>query len=266
MPGSPRGGSRAELPPPEVRAWIETSMRWFVREFGLKAARRPVALPTPAFCPQPFTGNRREIRALLTRVCRVMSVDPWFVIMRLFERPADRELLAAPEQPFRLGQYWRLRDFSVVELDRAAAADPPMLAGIIAHELAHARLLGEGRVGEDRFRERRHHERLTELLTVYLGMGVFRANSARPEADRPRGGPAGSGRVGGDHELAVRSGYLTEPEWGYALACHARLRGETEPDWAGQLTPAMRGQLALGLEYLARVAPGGGLPRSGSGG
>ena len=87
----------------------------------------------------------------------------------------------------------------MVELDRTLAAIPPLLAGVIAHELAHARLVGEERVGADQVNEHRHYERLTELLTGYLGMGVFRANSARP-------GGSVAGTATGDHERAVRSG------------------------------------------------------------
>ena len=97
----------------------------------------------------------------------------------------------------------------MVELDRTLAANPPLLAGVIAHELAHARLVGEERVGADQVNEHRHYERLTELLTGYLGMGVFRANSARP-------GGSVAGTATGDHERAVRSGQPGVPGPGSA--------------------------------------------------
>jgi len=50
-------------------------------------------------------------------------------------------------------------------------------------------------------------------------------------------------------------GYLTEPMFGYGLACHAWLRGEPRPAWARHLDTNPRVVMRSGLRYLARVAP-----------
>jgi hypothetical protein len=57
-----------------------------------------------------------------------------------------------------------------------------------------------------------------------------------------------------------RLGYLTEREYGYALACYCRLRGETDPSWATYLGPGPGTYLDQGLAYLARSRPSGGFP------
>ncbi|MFC1402595.1 MULTISPECIES: hypothetical protein [Streptacidiphilus] len=249
-PAAPRRHPVAPAPPTcpvsrERQVWIESSMLWLVKQFGLDTVRRPVALPTPDFFPVPFSGERREIRALLTRVCKVMQVDPLFIWMRLFDGPDTEELSRGEARRFAVGLYLRAWDFSVISLDRMDAAAPAVLAATIAHELGHVRLLGEDRITT----ARKDHEQLTDLATVYLGMGVFTANAALtshhrgPAADRPEPG------------WIMTHGYLSQSDLAYALACCCRLRGETrEPAWAEQLKPAPRRTLVQGLAYLAHAA------------
>ncbi|MFC1411942.1 hypothetical protein ACEZCY_22045 [Streptacidiphilus sp. N1-12] len=238
--------------PRERQVWIESSMLWLVAEFGLATVRRPVALPTPEFFPVPFTGERREIRALLARVCSVMQVDPLFIWLNLFDGPSSEELSRRQDRRITLGRYRKIWEFSIVSLDRLDAAAPAVLAATIAHELGHVRLIGEARLDPGR----EDHEQLTDLATVYLGMGVFSANAAvtshhrGPVPDRPA-----SPRY-------MRHGYLSQPDLGYALACYCRLRGETEePAWADRVHPGPRRTLLRGLAYLAHAAEADGTGR-----
>jgi len=48
------------------------------------------------------------------------------------------------------------------------------LIGTTAHEVAHVLLLADGRIS----REEPDMEPFTDLLTVYLGLGIFTANTA----------------------------------------------------------------------------------------
>jgi hypothetical protein len=85
------------------------------------------------------------------------------------ERVQDRKHL--------VGEYRRVLGGALIELDRRVAARPDSFAGLVAHELAHARLIGEGRVAGLRI-SHGEEERLTDLVTVHLGMGVLSANAA----------------------------------------------------------------------------------------
>lgn len=244
--------------PRERQVWIESSMLWLVKEFGLATVRRPVALPTPDFFPVPFTGRRREIRALLTRVCSVMQVDPLFIWMNLFDGPGSEELSRRQDRRITLGRYLKVWEFSVVWLDRADAVAPAVLAATIAHELGHVRLIGEARHAPDREdpAERENHEQLTDLATVYLGMGVFTANAALTSHHR---GPASDRPA---FPRYMRHGYLSQLDLGYALACYCRLRGEArQPAWADRLNPGPRRTLEQGLAYLAHAAGADGTGR-----
>lgn len=119
--------------------------------------------------------------------------------------------------------------------DRAAA--PMALVATISHELGHVLLIGDGRVSA----HREDHEPLTDLLTVFFGLGIFGANAAF-EYSRDAG-----------YARTARLGYLTEPMFGYALARYAWLRGERNPGWAGHLDTNPRTFLKRGLRFLERV-------------
>jgi hypothetical protein len=95
-------------------------------------------------------------------------------------------------------------------------------------------------------------EPLTDLVTVYLGMGVFTANAAFSFRQF-----TGTGTQGW---RAQRLGYLTEQMLGYTLACYAMLRGEPDPRWAKYLDTNPRVYMKRGVRYLRHAAPGGSIP------
>lgn len=122
---------------------------------------------------------------------------------------------------------------------------PARLLAVIAHELGHVRLLSEGRVAPDR----QDGEPLTDLATVYLGMGILTANAAFDFSQT-----AGYRTYGW---RAQRLGYMTEQMFGYALACYAAMRGELDPAWTRYLDTNPRVYLKHSLRYLRhKPAPG----------
>jgi len=108
----------------------------------------------------------------------------------------------------------------------------------ISHELAHALLLGDGRISG----QVPDHEWVTDLTTVFLGLGVFGSNSAIREE------PASTG-----HRHLSSSGYMSELIYAYALALFAWARGETKPSWAGHLRPNVRASMKQALRFLAKT-------------
>jgi hypothetical protein len=115
--------------------------------------------------------------------------------------------------------------------------------GTIAHELGHVRLLGEGRV-HGGFED---HEPLTDLLTVFFGLGIFTANSAFI---------FDASSVGWQ---AQRRGYLDEEMLGYALALFALMRGERSPTWSRYLEGSISTYFKNGLKYLDKTGDATGL-------
>jgi hypothetical protein len=225
------------------QAWIEQSMRWFIGQFGDGVLRRPVVLPTDEFFPGRYTGSFDDVRGVLTRICAHMAVDTGHLDLEFVEDD-DRELLAhlpAYHSSYsgEAGHYQRKNGRAVISVSGDQARDPVALVATIAHEVSHDRLLGENRITPDRA----DHEPLTDLATVFFGLGIFSANSAAVFNQGPRGWQA------------RRLGYLTEPMFGYALAYYAWLRTEPRPVWSRYLDTNPQAFLKKGLRYLGESGP-----------
>jgi hypothetical protein len=207
---------------PREQKWIEQSLAWLRTAFG---EPRAVISELPA-------------DDLVGRLCRLMDVDPETITVELYGDSTENDLARAAGLTVRsrdaAGHYRRRNGRPVIAIDRTLTST--RLVATVAHELGHVRLDGRYE-GDD-------HEPLTDLLTVHFGLGIFAANACFDFSQ--------------DHgrRQVRRLGYLTEPMYGYALACHAHRRGERRPDWAGQLDVTPRVYLKRGLRYLASASVG----------
>lgn len=219
--------------------WIEESMDWFRAEFGSDYLRRPIVLPTNEFFPGPHDGSVEAIRATVGRLCDYTDVDPAAITVELYGDSAENDLARAAgltiSSQGAAGHYRKVDGRAVIGLDKTLGATPGRLVATVAHELGHVRLLDEGRITTDRV----DHEPLTDLLTIYLGLGIFTAN-ARFDY-----------RQDNERRSTSNLGYLTEPMFGYGLAYHAWLRGEPRPDWLRHVDTNPRTYAKRGLRHLA---------------
>jgi hypothetical protein len=128
--------------------------------------------------------------------------------------------------------------------------DPLALVATMAHELGHVILLGGGLMNP----KPADHEPMTDLLTVYLGLGIFTANSAgrfkQFQEDR---------RIGWSMQ---RLGYLPEEVFAYALAKFAQERGDNKVAWERHLSTNVksyfkrsRAWLLKNPQFVARAKP-----------
>jgi hypothetical protein len=222
------------------QAWIEKSLRWFVDEFGDAGLRGAVVVPSREFFPAGHSGAEEDVRALVARVCARMDVDVDRVELEFYSEGHDPELLRKlpsfeASSSRTAGHYRRRGDKMILAIEGPDEHNPTALVAVIAHELGHERLLGEGRIDPSR----EDGEPLTDLLTVFLGLGIFTANAAF-DFDQHAGG-----------WQMQRLGYLTEQMYGYALAYYAYLRGETDPAWAEHLDTNPRAYMKKSLKYLS---------------
>lgn len=229
----------------QEQAWIEESMLWFTTQFGYDPVQRPTILPTPAFFPLPYAGSDDDIKALVRTVCPMMGLQPDRITVRLVGEPAadpEAHKYVVHSESFAAGVFEQGEDGSrIIDLDRASAADQGRMTAVIAHELGHARLNGEGRIEPGRA----DMEALTDLSTVFFGLGIFNANAARTTK------PNASGYS------VQRLGYLDQRMFGYALACYTRMRNDPAPKWGSYLTAPPREYMNRGLTYLRKAAPYG---------
>ncbi len=98
------------------------------------------------------------------------------------------------------------------------------MVAVMAHELAHVLLLGDNKISRDIEKM----EPLTDLMTVFCGFGVFSSNAAYTRSV--------------DHSGWMESshGYLTQRDYGFALAVFAWIRNEKDPIWRRELTKNVR--------------------------
>jgi SprT-like family len=127
---------------------------------------------------------------------------------------------------------------SHISIDQALLKEPEKLVAVLCHELGHIILLHPGLVPH----EDQDMEPLNDLLTVFLGFGVFTANSAfrfKQYSDYSTQGWSAS-----------RLGYLSEQLFGYALARFAYEREEKKPAWARFLATNVAGYLRRSSAWL----------------
>jgi hypothetical protein len=220
----------------QAGAWIEESMGWFRDQFGDDPLGSDVVLPADLYTDD-FNGTDAEVQELLDRLCGHFAVDPEWVTLEITpfaESGLDGHSLRAAPPPSE-HRHRREDGRQVSEIYPNFA--PFEVVARFAHDLCYARLLGEERIDP----ERRDREPLADLMTVYFGLGVITANACFAHAGT----------------WVQRIGFMSEPMFGYGLACYAWLRGESWPDWADHLQPSPQSSMDDGLRYLSRVAEPG---------
>lgn len=231
--------------PRDEKAWLENGFAWLTDQFGRERLQRgTVILPTEQFFPDRFDGTNQTIRLLLDRVCKYMDVDCSTVLLHLYDEGRTIDLgpgcMVVSEGSGTAGTY-RQGAKTVVSVEATHREEPVILVAIMAHELGHARLLGENRINA----ENRDHEKLTDLSTVFFGLGIFNANACIHESQQ---------QVAGWYRWSIgRMGYLSKPMWAYALALYAWARGENKPPWAKHLRTNVRCLMKDGLRYLLKT-------------
>ena len=242
------------------RTWIQESFEWLRGEFGVAPLNVPVVLPTSEYFPPPFSGSDGDVRSVVRSVARYMGVqadvdvefsedlDGAENLMRLFPGGTGTFRSSGAAGVY---AHADVDGPHVVTIDRSCVTEPARLLAVIAHELGHVRLFGERRMSADR----QDHEPLTDLATVYLGMGIFTANAA---FNFGRVSGYGIEPVGGWQSR--RLGYMTEQMFGYALARYAVYRAESDPAWARFLDTNPRVYMKQGIRYLRRTEHSVALP------
>jgi hypothetical protein len=224
---------------PAAKRWVQDRLQWLTHQFGLHVLlERPVVLPTPEFFPDPYDGSLKAVKTLFRRVCGHMGVDPDSVDVDLYtDRTPGWMVELDPTQGFAAGTW----QGGVIRIERSLTDRPSNLIGVLAHELAHQRLLGEGRARAEAY----DNELLTDLTAVFFGCGIFLANDPRKSTGKVSYWPG---------TKLYRPEYLSEPMLGYALAHVAWFRDEGYPAWAKHLRWTPRAVFKEGLRYLQQTA------------
>ena len=229
------------------KRWVERRLLWLRDEFGPDPLTREPLAPGSTYLPVSWEGSEDDCLDLVGRLCAFMQVSRESLDVALYDSEENPllHLLPAYESthsgPAGLFQSGSVQGRFTLGIDVSGLGDPRSLAATICHELGHVHLLGHGHLDA----EAKDQERVTDLLTVFFGAGIFTANSAFQFSQWQDGQMQGWS--------ARRLGYLSEEEFGYALACYARLRGERHPKWARFLDENIRYFLDESIFFLERT-------------
>jgi hypothetical protein len=220
-------------------------MRWLADRLGAdRLFGATVILPTDEFFPDPYRHDEASARACLTRMCGYMRADPRALTLTVLPDEAMRGASGLYQRGARK-PFPAIREKSKVFVAASQLAHPMSLMATLAHEIGHEILLGGGLLTSDV----PDHEEITDLLTVFLGVGVFNANATVHESSWNYGATYSGWSIG-------RHGYLSTSVFGYALGVFAYVREEAAPRWARHLRPDARGALRQGLKYLRKTGDG----------
>jgi hypothetical protein len=203
--------------------WQFDTFEWLLRQAGglERLGRTPLVLPNDEFFPDKGLRGAQGVRVLFDRVRGHAGMSDW--PCRLEAQEPDPELRVgdhvrvehshqAPAGTF--SRHGSRHSAPVITYDPQTAGDPMALVATFAHELAHylcSRFSTPPPGGEAML------EPATDLAAVYLGFGVFLANSAFRFQQF-----SGHGSQGW---RAQRLGYLGQSEILYSLAIFCALRG-----------------------------------------
>lgn len=248
MLGLFRSSPKPPLPDEAKLRYFENQFHWLLENFGEGPLHKKTRVPDKIDFPITFDGTEKSVKQLLAILCRQMDLNPDEIHIdyytegkRSLDAGASRVFLQGTKQTG--GLYWgRAEDNKYhIWLRRDHLKMPEELTATLAHELAHVLLLGQGKLHREYDRD---HELLTEMLCVFYGLGIFRANAAFR---------FNKGFEGWSWQSA---GYLSQQSWGYVLALHAFIRNEENPGWAKFLTANLQKDLARSIHWLSKTAAG----------
>ena len=215
------------IPPEDEREWVLDALHELVASCGHEhLVCTPVVLPSPRCFPDAWTPDVRGVRRLALRIIRYAELAELDVEVEMFDdgRAAAERLdlgtrihsqphegTAAWFAGIHDGTCWFGANVSLLD-------DPGGVTAALAHETAHAFRHAHELAVEDRDLE----ECLTDLSTIYLGLGVLTANASLRH--RSWSLQADGGALGGYAWSTSHLGYLSPQAMCFGLAAFVRAR------------------------------------------
>ena len=236
----------------DTEAWLTDNFCWLLQQFGC-GAHMKLVLPRPGFFKSNGETGHALAVYLFEQVKSYCGMSEWPVDLVVDNNPLAETapisaVMIAP-QKHALGTFWRSGNRIEISYVPSLLQRPDHFIATMAHELAHCLLSTATEAppcADDEM------EFLTDLAAIYMGFGVFLANS-HFESTAIHDGPMSGWRMS-------RSGYLPERDISFALALFLRAKNLTDTSLAADpamasLKPHLAGQLRKALRYLADDAP-----------
>ncbi len=213
-----------------TRIWLEKSFQTLLTIFGEEnTQKRQILIPERIHFPVQYDGSERSAFETLEIIARQMEVPVGRIRLDFYDENLRRITEGTPN-----GLYWGKggNDNFEISLALRELDEPEHMIATLAHEIAHIKLLGENRMEDN-------DEAMTDLTTIFFGLGVFNANAAFQTFNDSK------------HYGWSQSGYLTQMEWGYALSLFAYIREEQQPQWVDYLCKNVKADFKQGQNFIS---------------
>jgi hypothetical protein len=228
----------------EKRLWLEKAIKWLVNSVGEETIKSKKTLtPSQEDFPIKFNGDQSTLIKTSDIIAVQMDIAPTDIFFDVYTEGlkeinmgANRIFMNTGEDDKQTaGLYWGKKEDGKyhVAINEDNLTQPEKLIATIAHEFSHIKLLGEGRI-------KKNNEPLTDLTTVVYGLGIFNANAAfHFKRDINSWGYS-------------KLGYLSQMDWGYALALVSYIRGEKSPKWIKFLDRTVKSDFLQGERFIEK--------------
>lgn len=229
--------------PEDTRIWMENALIWLINQFGEeKILKVNTLIPSVIDFPVKFDGSEQSAIDTSLIVAKQMDIDPSQIVVDFFNNQLleikngmggglhgqqyDNEIY-----PAAIYNGKTIDNKFSISIEISQIKSPETLIPLLSHEMAHIKILGENRLTEN-------DEYLTDLVTVFFGLGIFNANAAFKFKSDP------------DYWSYNKLGYLSQQEWGYALALYAYIKNETDSDWLKFLSPNIKSDFKKSIIFI----------------
>jgi len=229
---------------PGDEEWLEDSFLWFEEKLGKNALlNQPMVLPTKEYFNWNFKGEEGDAYRVLERVTEIMKADSSRITLNFYSEPSQIELtegLITVQGDYQgaSGRYIEYHDGQIeIMLERRQLINPISLIATVAHEVAHAKLIGEKMIDKN-------DEYLTEIAVLVYGFGIFNANTSVVRMN------TWSGTTHAGWQVIGGSGYLHYKVHGFALALYASYRNDPTPKWLEYLEKDVQKIFRASINYI----------------
>lgn len=201
----------------ERRKSIDDAFLYLIELFGKDLLNnKPALTPADEIFPREI-NSLFDYTPLAHTIAKIMDIDPKEIEIGFFEgsKPVEPGSLdSGVTNDSAAGLYYGKNEKGKYEVTLAdnMINNLDKLIATIAHEFAHIKLLGEGRMDEN-------SEELTDMLPLFYGFGVFNSSSVF------------SFKRDNQSWSTSSLGYLSQVDWAYLFALYLYVREEKEPEW-----------------------------------
>lgn len=166
----------------EDKEWLENTFIWLITSFGYDRLKStPFLVANYETFPYTNIHSDEQFQQLFLQLCAQWEVTPDDILIKIFDDNNTREWTrwVVTEGSTTAGSYRHILTTDTkrfhIELARSIFSEPEYLITVLAHELAHVKLLGGNYLKSDE----PDMEQFTELTCIYFGFGVMMANTTQ---------------------------------------------------------------------------------------